>query len=301
MTNAKPLVSIGLPVYNSERHLTQALDSILAQDYCHFELVISDNASTDSTPRICLEYAERDKRIRYYRNDQNMGMTWNMNRVFELTSGEYFKWASSSDFIAPTFISVCKNILDRQSDVVLAYPLAQSVDGQGESIKEILPETIDTRGLPTVIRVFVVIAKGQNYAVMNYGLYRTSALRRCRSVTTVIGNDQVTLMEISILGTIALVPEFLFFRRHDGPRVSDAERIARDLVRMNPAIKNRKTVRPIWELAMQSVIGATRLAPLKQLYLPSIVAYAFYSRWHPQLKNELRHPYSLRQHTVPDY
>lgn len=301
MADNKPLISIGMPVFNSERHLRQALDSLLAQDYSYFELVISDNASTDGTQEICRQYAARDKRIRYIRNDRNMGMTWNMNRVRELASGEYFKWASSSDFVAPSFISACKSILDRQPDVVLAYPLAQSVDGQGETIRDILPETIDTRGLPTFIRVFVVIAKGQYYAVMNYGLYRTSALRRCRPVTTVIGNDQVTLMEISILGTIALVPEFLFFRRHFGPRVTDAERISTDLIRMNPAVKNRKKVRPIWGLAAQNVIGATRLGLLKQLYLPPVVAYAVYSRWHRQLKNELRHPYSLRQYSVPDY
>ena len=301
MNNQQPLVTIGMPVYNSEKHLQQALDSVLAQDYKNLELIISDNASTDGTQEICRQYAARDKRIRYTRNDRNMGMAWNMNRVRELASGEYFKWASSSDFVAPSFISACKDILDRHSDVVLAYPLAQSIDGQGQVIKEILPETIDTRGLPTFIRVFIVIVQGEYYAVMNYGLYRSSALRRCRPVTAVIGNDQVTLMEISILGTIAVVPEFLFFRRHFGPRLTDAERISTDLIRMNPAVKNRKKVRPIWELAMQNVRGATRLAPFKQLYLPPVVAYAFYSRWHKQLKNELRHPYSLQQYTVPDY
>lgn len=301
MTNNKTLVSIGMPVYNSEQHLRQALDSVLAQDYRHFELVISDNASNDRTREICLEYAARDKRIRYYRNDENMGMTWNMNRVFELASGEYFKWASGSDFIAPSFIAACKSILDRHADVVLAYPLAQSVDGQGEEIKEILPETIDTRGLPTFMRVFVVITKGRYYAVMNYGLYRSSALRRCRPVTTVIGNDQVTLMEISILGDIALVPEFLFFRRHTGPRLSNVEQISTDLIRMNPAVKKRRKVRPIWQLATQNLIGAYRMASLKRLYLMPVIAYAVYSRWNIQLKSELRHPYLLEQYTVPDY
>jgi glycosyltransferase involved in cell wall biosynthesis len=301
MTDNKALVSIGMPVYNSERHLRQALDSVLEQDYSEFELVISDNASTDGTRDICLEYTANDKRIRYYRNERNMGMTWNMNRVFELATGEYFKWAGSHDVIAPSFISVCKQILDRSSHVVLAYPLAQAIDERGEVVKEIIPETIDTRGLPRSIRLFMVIAKPHSYAVINYGLYRSSALRRCRPVTTVIGNDQVTLMEISVLGAIAVVPQFMFFRRYFGAKLTDAETIATDLIRMNPVIKNRRKVRPIWELGIQNVIGAYRMASLKRLYLVPVVAYAFYSRWHRELRNELRHPYSLQQRPVPDY
>lgn len=69
----EPLISIGLPVYNGERHIRQALDSLLAQNYGDFELIISDNASTDETQQICLEYAARDERIRYYRNERDMG------------------------------------------------------------------------------------------------------------------------------------------------------------------------------------------------------------------------------------
>ena len=71
---------------------------------------------------------------------------------------------------------------------------------------------------------------------------------------------------------------------------------------MYPDANNRKKVRPIWGLAKQNVLGAWRLAPLKaKFYLIPVVAYAFYSRWHRQLKGELRHPYSLKQYTAPDY
>ncbi|MEM4134638.1 MAG: glycosyltransferase, partial [Candidatus Micrarchaeia archaeon] len=84
MNLRNPLVSIGMPVYNGERFIRQALDSLLAQDYENFELIISDNASEDKTPEICLEYAARDKRIRYYRNEKNMGAAWNFKRVFDL-------------------------------------------------------------------------------------------------------------------------------------------------------------------------------------------------------------------------
>ena len=90
--NNRSRVSIGLPVYNGEKYLEQALISILSQTYTDFELIISDNASTDRTQAICREYAAKDPRIRYYCNEENLGAAPNHNRVFELASGEYFKW-----------------------------------------------------------------------------------------------------------------------------------------------------------------------------------------------------------------
>src|SRR5262245_17532257 len=119
MTHNKDLISIGMPVYNSEKYIRQAVDSFLTQDYEHLELIISDNSSTDGTQEICLEYAARDKRVSYYRNERNMGMTWNENRLFELSRGEYFKWAGSYDFIAPSFLSACKRVLESDPTVVL--------------------------------------------------------------------------------------------------------------------------------------------------------------------------------------
>ena len=302
MTDNKPLVSIGMPVYNSEQHIRQALDSVLAQDYEHFELIISDNASTDRTREVCLEYAARDKRIRYYQNERNMGIAWNQNRVFELSSGKYFKWAGSHDYVAPSFISACKHILDTDPHVVLAYPLARVVDGKDETIKGVVPEIIDTRKLPTCARVLVVVAKVEKCALELYGLFRTAALSRCRPLVTLIANDMVLMLEISILGAIALVPEVLLYRREFGPVLTEDEAVATTLMRVNPEARKRKTARPFWELGMQQIAGAWRLAPLaKKFYLLPLIAYAHYSRWHRQLKRELQRPYSLQKYKEPEY
>jgi glycosyltransferase involved in cell wall biosynthesis len=84
-----PKVSIGLPVYNGEAYIQNAIDSILFQSFTDFELIISDNASTDETEKICREYADKDLRVRYYRVEQNRGAAWNFNRVFKLSSGQY--------------------------------------------------------------------------------------------------------------------------------------------------------------------------------------------------------------------
>ena len=86
VNESKPLVSIGVPVFNGEEGLAVALDSLIAQDYPNLEIIISDNASTDNTPEICAEYVRKDHRFRYYRSEKNRGTTWSFNRVFELSS-----------------------------------------------------------------------------------------------------------------------------------------------------------------------------------------------------------------------
>ena len=100
MPDKVPRVSIGLPVYNGENYMAAAIDSLLAQTFTDFELIISDNASTDATEQICRDYAHRDGRIRYYREEVNRGAAWNFTHTFELARGEYFKWHAHDDLCA---------------------------------------------------------------------------------------------------------------------------------------------------------------------------------------------------------
>ena len=95
--NAVPRLTVGLPVYNGEKYLAESLDALLGQSYGDFELIISDNASTDATEAICREYAAKDPRITYLRQPANIGATPNHNFVFEQSHTELFKWASYDD------------------------------------------------------------------------------------------------------------------------------------------------------------------------------------------------------------
>src|SRR5947199_10486063 len=104
---SKPRVSIGIPVYNAENFLREAIESIRQQTFTDFEIVISDNCSTDRTPQICEEYAAKDRRIRYVRNATNLGAGFNHRRVAELARGEFFKWQSRDDLCHPTFLERC--------------------------------------------------------------------------------------------------------------------------------------------------------------------------------------------------
>lgn len=95
--SAAPMVSIGTPVYNGAKYLRKALDSLLEQTFTDFELIISDNASTDDTQAICEEYARRDSRIRYVRQSMNIGAAENFRFVQQQAKGEFFMWAAHDD------------------------------------------------------------------------------------------------------------------------------------------------------------------------------------------------------------
>src|SRR5688572_15385073 len=156
MKNNVPLVSIGMPVYNGEAYLCQAVDSLLAQDYGNFELIISDNGSTDHTAAICQKYAKKDKRVRYYRTNTNLGASYNFKRVFELASGEFFMWAGSHDIWTPDYISRLIRVLQAEPNVALAYTETHWIDEKGNNATKELYH-LDTRGMPVLDRIPVVI------------------------------------------------------------------------------------------------------------------------------------------------
>src|SRR3989449_9323369 len=120
--HATPRVSMAVPVYNGERYLGEALDSLLAQTYHDFELIICDNASTDGTGEIARSYASMDERVRDVRNERNLGLAGNVKRAFQLSSGEYFRWHAADDGGAPQCLARCVAVADRHPAAVRAYP-----------------------------------------------------------------------------------------------------------------------------------------------------------------------------------
>ena len=133
MTDNKPQLTIGLPVYNGQNYVRQAIESILVQTYRDFELIISDNASTDKTPEICREYL-KDPRVRYYRSKRNNGGAWNWNRVFELSSGVYFKWAAHDDTMSPEFVERCIRELEKDPTIILCHSKDAIIDENSKVI-----------------------------------------------------------------------------------------------------------------------------------------------------------------------
>jgi len=135
IANKMPAISLGLPVYNGESYLAQAIEAVQQQTNGHFELIITDNASTDGTEAICRVYERRDRRIRYYRNESNLGAAGNFNCDFALAGGPFFKWVAYDDLMASAFLERCVDVLHRDPSVVLCYPRASIIDENGEFLE----------------------------------------------------------------------------------------------------------------------------------------------------------------------
>ena len=204
-------VTIGLPVYNGQNYLAETMESLLAQTCTDFELVISDNASTDRTEAICREYAVRDERIRYYRQEENVGASANYNRVFELARGVYFKWAAHDDLLAPTYLERCVAVLDADPDVVLAYTQAKAIDDQGQVVKVYPGKHHFSAAAPR--ERFYEFVLDPHPVVAVFGLMRRDVLGRTRLIGKYAGSDRPLLSELSLLGKFYEVPEHLFFYR----------------------------------------------------------------------------------------
>ncbi len=135
MHTNQTLLSIGMPVFNGENYIHQALDSLLEQDFSEFELIISDNASTDNTELICRKYAKKHPQISYHRNSENIGAYENFSVVFKLCSGKYFMWAAHDDIWEPTFISTLINALEKYPEYILAFCHYDNIGQNNEQIK----------------------------------------------------------------------------------------------------------------------------------------------------------------------
>ncbi len=211
MSSGSPKVSIGLPVYNGERYLALTIDSILAQTFQDFELIISDNCSTDRSGEICRQYAEQDSRVRLFPSEVNKGAAWNFRRVFELARGPYFRWAPSDDVFAPESIAACVEVLDAQPDTVLCYPKTTLIDGVGAVIKP-YDDNLDLRSDSPVER-YRMAAHQIGLVNVMYGLMRTEKVRQTRLVKHYPGADVIFLLELTLYGKFLEINRPLFFRR----------------------------------------------------------------------------------------
>ncbi|MCK4236674.1 MAG: glycosyltransferase family 2 protein, partial [Candidatus Krumholzibacteria bacterium] len=215
-TDVRPRVSIGIPVYNGERYIAGTIDSILAQTFRDFELIISDNASTDGTSTICRRYAAADERVRYFRNERNLGAAKNFNLLFTHARGEYFKWAAADNLIEPTFLERCVEVLDARPDAVVAYTKCKQINDFDGTMR-----TIDTdRDLESadacerLHNLFLQVIGMQDTI---WGLMRVSALQKTRLIRSFVGADDCLLIELILQGPYVEVPEHLLVLRiHPG-------------------------------------------------------------------------------------
>ena len=208
-TETPPLVSIGMVIYNEEQYIQEALDSLISQDFKDFELIISDNASLDSTQQICLDYASRDNRIRYYRNDTNIGAIENFNRAFKLSSGKYFMWAGGHDLWSGNYISDCLDIMEMNPNVIVAYPKTVWINENAEELN-IKSGFVDTQGGWIISRFNIIIWISKNAI---HGLIRSESLEKTKLVRRTAAPDELLLAELSLFGDFAHAQKSTWYRR----------------------------------------------------------------------------------------
>jgi hypothetical protein len=209
----QPKVNIGMPVYNGEKYLEQALNSICNQDFGDFELIISDNASTDKTREICQTCAAKDSRIRYFRNETNIGAIPNYRKVFELSRGDFFKWCAHDDVCHPSFLRRCvETFAGAPPSVVLVYPWCELIDEFGNVVEQ-ASDRIETRANQPHRRLGKVIRRA-SYAYPMWGLIRRECLRKTALMGSMWYGDRLLLAELSLLGQIWEVPEVLSQQRN---------------------------------------------------------------------------------------
>lgn len=226
-SNKIPLVSIGLIVFNGENYLREALDGLIVQDYENFELLISDNASTDSTKDICEEYARIDKRIKYSRNTSNLGGA-NSSKVLEMARGEFFMWAAHDDNWDKSYVSKCVAKLQEFPKAVMCSSEITFIDSKGIPLVHGGYGThvnLGSRpGMAIQDRVRELISRVGWFAF--YGVWRTDAIRKINFLSDTIqgyGSDVLLLQYMILVGDFVKVEEKLFYYR-----VADKEKTTED-------------------------------------------------------------------------
>ncbi|MDD5458523.1 MAG: glycosyltransferase family 2 protein [Phycisphaerae bacterium] len=214
-----PKVTVGMPVFNGQSYLRESLDSLLGQSFGDFELIISDNASTDLTGQICEQYAAVDKRIRYYRSEKNFGAARNFNRLVELARGIYFKWAAHDDICDPAFLEKNIQALDEDKSASIAYARTAIFDERCNKQSEYKDGLNLTQDSPHE-RFGILLEKMRrgNECHPVFGLMRIGMLRRTGLIRPYVSSDEVLLGELSLRGKFREMPEYLFFKRQHSNR-----------------------------------------------------------------------------------
>ena len=206
----------GLPLYNGQDHLREALESVLCQSRRDFAIVMADDGSTDATPEIAREYAAADARLTSTVNARRLGVIANWRHVFALAQeqhpeAEYFAWLSDHDLWHPHWLARLVARLDENPEAVLAYPLNTVVDEAGRTLRQ--PWVFDTAGIASPWERLTLACRGMAAGSMVYGLFRAPALKACGVYRPVIVPDRLLMSELALRGEMLQVQEVLWHRR----------------------------------------------------------------------------------------
>jgi len=285
MSARQPLISIGLPVYNGQNFVADAIKCTLAQTVSDFELIISDNNSSDDTVSICRGFAAADSRIRLHCNEQNLGVAPNYNRVFQLSCGRYFKWITHDDLFAPAFVECCIEALENDERAVLVFPRLGFVDATGQLLRTQQTPDLSVVGSTATSRVKQLMrfeAESEEIFWCQYGVMRRRTLEDTSLMGPYNGSDQVLLLELALKGNLKQVQQELFLRReHPAASTMRSGWTARERAAFVYAGDRRSAVFPYFRMLKEHIAclrGGRIALPEKAVCTLSILR-RFFSQW----------------------
>ena len=210
----QPLVTIGVPAYNEEKYIGEALESLLRQTYPNIEIIVGDNGSVDRTGDIVREFAAKDPRVIHVRHVRNIGQNANFNHLPRVANGTYFAWASAHDFMDADFVEKCVAALEADPEAVLACPKTIYLDEQGNKTGQKIRTPFDVRGKPPAKRFRMTMWRVDCNIV--YGMFRLDAMRATHLFQLVPAADRVMLSELAVKGTFVPADTSKYYRPNRG-------------------------------------------------------------------------------------
>jgi glycosyltransferase involved in cell wall biosynthesis len=207
-----PLVSIGLPVRNGEDYISFTLKSLLSQSFKNFELIISDNYSTDNTEKICKKFAKKDSRIRFIKQKKNIGQTENFNTVLKKSKGKYFMWASHDDLYKKIHIENLLEVHKINKQIAVAMAGTIHIDERGKKIGEIIfdDSLFDKKNKNELIKKICLQSK-LSYFI--FGLWKRSLVIKFLPFRTFKFYDKIFIIKAALKYQFAYNPNLTFYKR----------------------------------------------------------------------------------------
>lgn len=207
-----PLLTIGIPVYNEERFLAKTIESALNQTFTDYQIVLSDNRSTDRSYEIALSYAEQDRRITVVRHPENIGGPANFLYNRDRADTKYFVWLGAHDIFLPDYLKTAIDVLESSQNVVLAYPKSLEIDTNGQIVQSAYRDSdIDTTGL-TLKKSLFKVSQNLRRCTSIHGVFRTTGLKKL-PWKSIIGADHLLLTAAAVYGDIHMLDYFGIHRR----------------------------------------------------------------------------------------
>ena len=242
-----PLVSVGLPVFNGEAFLEDAIRSALTQTLDDLELILCDNASTDRTAEICRDYEAREPRVHYFRNPRNLGAAANYNLTFSHSRGRYFKWLAHDDRMLPSFLAKTCRILEERPDAVLCNTVISYIDSAGSKLGLYDSRLSGADSFSPSVRFAWMVLRSHT-CVDFFGLIRRQALRDSLLHGSFHGADRALLAQLALRGRMIQLPAPLLAVREHPNRYTRAQQRAGDRAMWHDSTQSGQPSFPTWRL-----------------------------------------------------